>query len=245
MTLATAQAIMPPSIRTCAPVMEAAAGKARKQTSSATSAGVSGDACCELDPLTAASRLVRRDLARRSITTRHTHPAVVDALKRWTGTTLAIGADAMGSVNELACGEPGCPPRETVILVLQEGVPTGKLSIHKAMIDCTEDDIVTGWRRERDPRAAELHRRKRRRGPVMARIEPAHRPAFDTAAECRRHARIQALALQDRHRPCASKATLRGRNPLVERPALIWSHSRGSANSSTTPHASQIVNATA
>ena len=73
-------------------------------------------------------------------------PAVVDAIKRWTRAALAIGTETVVSVNELACAQPRCPPRETIVLVLREGTPARKLSVHKAMVDLTEEDVVSGWR---------------------------------------------------------------------------------------------------
>ncbi|MCZ4093328.1 hypothetical protein [Sinorhizobium psoraleae] len=77
------------------------------------------------------------NLARRT-------PAVVSrarAIKQWTREALMLCDDAVVSVNELACHLPGCPPKETVVLVMQ-GARTLQVSIHKAMQDLTEDDIA-------------------------------------------------------------------------------------------------------
>lgn len=61
---------------------------------------------------------------------------------------MALGCadDVVVSVNQLACAEPGCPPEETVIMALPAGGPALKLSIHKALADLTEADIITAAR---------------------------------------------------------------------------------------------------
>ena len=71
-----------------------------------------------------------------------------DALARiraWTKAAIPAG-DAVISVNELACAEPGCPPRETVILVIWVGKPAWKLRLHNAMMDVLEADVIAAMR---------------------------------------------------------------------------------------------------
>lgn len=65
------------------------------------------------------------------------------AVKHWTRGILGLAEDAVVSVNELACHLPGCPPRETVILVMRPGKPPLQVSMHKAMRDVARDDIET------------------------------------------------------------------------------------------------------
>lgn len=62
-------------------------------------------------------------------------------IRAWTRARLPEG-DPVISVNELACAEPGCPPRETSILVMWSGQPAWKLRVHQAMTDVREEDIV-------------------------------------------------------------------------------------------------------
>jgi hypothetical protein len=62
-------------------------------------------------------------------------------IRAWTRTALPPG-DPVISINELACAEPGCPPRETVILVMWPEAPAWKLRVHKAMLDVEESDIA-------------------------------------------------------------------------------------------------------
>ena len=67
--------------------------------------------------------------------------ATIGRIKAWTRAALALGPDVALSVTELACGEPGCPPRETVVLVMPAGCRASKYTIHKAIADVVEDDI--------------------------------------------------------------------------------------------------------
>jgi len=65
----------------------------------------------------------------------------VRAIKHWTRTCLGLAEETVVSVNELACHLPGCPPKETVILVMNAQM-TIQASIHKALTDVVEADIV-------------------------------------------------------------------------------------------------------
>lgn len=67
--------------------------------------------------------------------------AAIGRIKAWTRVALALPAETTLSVTELACAEPGCPPRETVILVMPAGGRAMKYSVHKALADVVEDDI--------------------------------------------------------------------------------------------------------
>lgn len=49
-------------------------------------------------------------------------------------------ADAL-SITELACAEPHCPPRETVIIVMPTAGSWLKMHVHRAMRDVTEEDV--------------------------------------------------------------------------------------------------------
>ena len=67
-----------------------------------------------------------------------------DALTRiraWTKAAVPAGNPVI-SINELACAEPGCPPRETVILVMWPDTPAWKLRVHHAMTDVQESDVI-------------------------------------------------------------------------------------------------------
>lgn len=66
------------------------------------------------------------------------------AIKQWTREQLALPDDVVVSVNELACHLPGCPPKETVVLVMCDGQTT-QTSIHKAIEHVTEEDIAAAF----------------------------------------------------------------------------------------------------
>lgn len=38
--------------------------------------------------------------------------------------------------------QPDCPPRETVILVLRSDAPALRISIHKAIVDISQEDVI-------------------------------------------------------------------------------------------------------
>jgi len=75
---------------------------------------------------------------------RHT-PAVVRVsrdIKQWTRDALDLGERDAVFVNELTCSVPGCPPKETIIVVMRAGRATGQVSIHKGLVDVNRQDIV-------------------------------------------------------------------------------------------------------
>lgn len=74
-------------------------------------------------------------------------PSVINsarAIKSWAREVFTLPKEAVVSVSELACHVAGCPPKETVILVMQ-GAGTIQVSIHKAMKDVTEDDVAQAF----------------------------------------------------------------------------------------------------
>ncbi len=66
-------------------------------------------------------------------------------IRRWVKEAIPPGEPTI-SVTELACAEPGCPPRETIILVMWADEPAWKLRIHKSMPDVTADDVALSLR---------------------------------------------------------------------------------------------------
>ncbi|KKX25654.1 hypothetical protein [Rhizobium sp. LC145] len=78
-------------------------------------------------------------------------PSVVSSarsIKLWARKLLSLPDEAVVSVSELACHVPGCPPKETVMLVMQGG-RTMQVSIHKAMREVRLQDLaaalVSDW----------------------------------------------------------------------------------------------------
>ena len=45
-------------------------------------------------------------------------------------------------VTELRCSEPGCPPLETVVVLLGPAGPPRQSKIHKPMAEVTIDDLI-------------------------------------------------------------------------------------------------------
>lgn len=66
------------------------------------------------------------------------------AIKSWARKLLALPDDTVVSVSELTRHVPGCPPKETVILVMQ-GTETVQASVHKPIKDMTENDIANAF----------------------------------------------------------------------------------------------------
>ncbi len=66
----------------------------------------------------------------------------VSKIKSWTRTALKLDEDTVVSVNELACYAPDCPPKQVVVLILREKLPPQKFSVHKALLETSEDDIL-------------------------------------------------------------------------------------------------------
>jgi hypothetical protein len=62
-------------------------------------------------------------------------------VRQWT-TERLLPDDPVVSVSELACAEPGCPPRETVILIMWPDGRAWKACIHKAIPEVTQDEVV-------------------------------------------------------------------------------------------------------
>ncbi len=65
-------------------------------------------------------------------------------IKQWTRDALGLPAETVISVNELACHVPGCPPKETIVLVMREA-QSAQISLHKALLDVTADDILEAF----------------------------------------------------------------------------------------------------
>eukprot|EP01043_Picozoa_sp_COSAG02_P015378 COSAG02_NODE_655_length_18811_cov_23.089515_1_plen_499_part_10 len=72
-----------------------------------------------------------------------------DKIKAWASSALegsAFGKDVTLMVAELECREPGCPPVETVVSVLDKANPQ-KIKIIKAMSDVMEADVTEAMER--------------------------------------------------------------------------------------------------
>ena len=62
-------------------------------------------------------------------------------IKLWARSILTLPEETALSVTQFGCAKPTCPRQMTTILVMSEGAPTWKISIHKSIEDVTEADV--------------------------------------------------------------------------------------------------------
>jgi len=67
--------------------------------------------------------------------------AKISELKSFVAERLRLPETATVMITELQCSEPGCPPLETVVAVLEAGAPTRQFKVHKAIAEVTEQDL--------------------------------------------------------------------------------------------------------
>lgn len=63
-------------------------------------------------------------------------------VKEWVHQRFELGEDAVVMVTELRCTEPGCPPLETVIAILEGPGSKRQFKLHKSVADLTPEDIA-------------------------------------------------------------------------------------------------------
>jgi hypothetical protein len=68
-------------------------------------------------------------------------PEQVERIKAWARTTWALSDETMVMVTELECREPGCPPIETVIALLEGPGKTLQHKIHKPAAEVVQSDV--------------------------------------------------------------------------------------------------------
>lgn len=61
-------------------------------------------------------------------------------VKAWLEQSMALSPLSIVMVTEVACREPGCPPLETIIAVL-DGTTQRKQTLHKPVSDVSAEDI--------------------------------------------------------------------------------------------------------
>src|ERR1700737_2972395 len=66
-----------------------------------------------------------------------TDPKRISEVKEWAFEAFRLPADVSAMVPELRCTEPGCPPLETVIAILDKPGKPRQYKIHKAIADLT------------------------------------------------------------------------------------------------------------
>ncbi|TKB95403.1 MAG: hypothetical protein E8D41_01245 [Nitrospira sp.] len=68
-------------------------------------------------------------------------PEQSDRIKSWARETWALSGEATVMVTELECREPGCPPIETVIALLEGPGKTRQYKIHKSAAEISRPDV--------------------------------------------------------------------------------------------------------
>ncbi len=66
-------------------------------------------------------------------------PEQIQQIKSWVYRILKVDTEIPISISQIACKEPGCPPIETVIAVMNH--PVQQYKIHKAANEIDEIDI--------------------------------------------------------------------------------------------------------
>lgn len=70
-------------------------------------------------------------------------------VREWAEARFLPADDDIVMVTEIACGQPGCPPLETVIALMRTGRAPVKFKLYKALAEVTEDDVrrlgKPGW----------------------------------------------------------------------------------------------------
>ncbi len=73
---------------------------------------------------------------------------ILQALERvrgWTRARFSLPAEAVVFVTELACGQPGCPPLETVIAFWSAPGVRHQFKLFKTVQEVVEDDLPPWW----------------------------------------------------------------------------------------------------
>ena len=76
-------------------------------------------------------------------TTRPDQAAAADRVRDWTRGRFSLPEDAVIMVAEIACGLPGCPPLETVVVFWTDR--RHRFKVFKRLAEVTEDDLPFGW----------------------------------------------------------------------------------------------------
>jgi nitrate reductase delta subunit len=76
------------------------------------------------------------------LTRRPDHTAA-DRVRDWTRVRFALSEEAAVMVSEVACGLPGCPPLETVVVFWTDR--RHRFKVFKRLADVTEEDLPFAW----------------------------------------------------------------------------------------------------
>jgi hypothetical protein len=69
-------------------------------------------------------------------------PAMAGRIKEWVRRSFNLPSDAVVMVSELRCSEPGCPPLETVVAILNGPGNRQQAKLHLPLAEVTERDVA-------------------------------------------------------------------------------------------------------
>jgi hypothetical protein len=76
------------------------------------------------------------------------HREALARVREWTRARFALDAETTILVAEVACGLPGCPPRETVVAFWTPDAVRHHFKVFKEVADVVEDDLPPAFMRE-------------------------------------------------------------------------------------------------
>lgn len=71
-------------------------------------------------------------------------------VRRWTEDWIADDR-VLVRVTELACSKPGCPPRETVIVLLPSYGSTRQVKLHKPVVEISREELEAALAADEPP----------------------------------------------------------------------------------------------
>jgi hypothetical protein len=72
------------------------------------------------------------------------HLQALDQIAGWTRARFSLASNSVVLVTEMACGQPGCPPLETVV-VFWENDNRYQFKFFKVALEVSEDDLPPYW----------------------------------------------------------------------------------------------------
>lgn len=68
-------------------------------------------------------------------------PAQIVRIKEWVAQRFSLPAESVVMVSELRCSEPGCPPLETMIAIVEGPGRRRHVKLHKSAAEITAVDV--------------------------------------------------------------------------------------------------------
>ncbi len=73
------------------------------------------------------------------------HQEALARVRHWTSERFKLAETATILVTEIACGAPGCPPLETVVVFWTENAGRHQFKVFKPVGEVTSDDLPFAW----------------------------------------------------------------------------------------------------